>query len=103
MTYQVVHTPEVAARIAEQIAHLQRERVDVQTIDAWLTGLLDQIASLNEWPHRSPIAQVESAARGIEIRKMNFGDYVVFYRVDDSSQAVEVLSFRHSARLVDGP
>jgi len=67
------------------------------------TRLLEKIESLYEWPLRFPVADLESMARGIEVRKMSFGNYIVTYRVDESAKTVEVLSFRHGAELIDGP
>ena len=32
---------------------------------------------------------------GFEVRKLIFGDYLVFYRIDDRNRVVEVLDFRH--------
>ena len=53
--------------------------------------------SLDEIPKRYPVDRVFSEAVGVIARKMNFGDYLVFYEVDDERQQVNVLAFRHGA------
>lgn len=35
---------------------------------------------------------------GYEVRRANYGDYAIFFRVDDAQQVVEVLAFRHGRR-----
>lgn len=98
MSYQVVYTRTVIRQIEEQVQYLQNQKVSTTTIDAWFSRLFEAIDGLYEWPLRYPIAEAQSNARGFEIRKMNFDDYLIHYRVDATKQMVEVLSFFHGAQ-----
>ena len=42
-----------------------------------------------------------TAAIGQEARKVNFGDYVVIYKIDDDHRRVDVTTFMHGASRRD--
>ena len=56
------------------------------------------MTSLEQWPRRFPVADAISQAKGYEVRRANYGEYAVFYRVDESRAVVELLAFRHARR-----
>ncbi len=60
-----------------------------------------RVDSLNESPHRFAVAEPESTARSVEIRRVTFGDHLAFYRVDEARAEVQLLGFRHGARRRD--
>lgn len=66
---------------------------------ARLERLWDVMEGLAEFPDRHPVSRLESEALGVEIRKLVFGDYNVFYCVDHDRHTVGVVRFRHSASL----
>ena len=96
--YRVIYTHRVRNQISDQVAYFKRQNVSIEVIEDWTTRLMEKIESLYDWPLRYPVAEVESTARGVEVRKMSFGNYLVTYRVDETAKTVEVLSFRHGAR-----
>jgi plasmid stabilization system protein ParE len=49
-------------------------------------------------PRRFPVAERESEMFGQEVRRVNHGDYAVFYFVDEGEGVVELLAFRHGRR-----
>ena len=98
MSYRVFYTHRVIAEIAARIQRLRDDRVSEPTIAAWFTDLFDAIDDLKEMPRRFPIDAPESEARGREIRKMSFRNYIIRYRVDEADACVYVLSFMHGAR-----
>lgn len=98
MTYQVLYTDSFMADVDEHIDYLMRQRVGLTTIDAWFGRLYKVIDSLDEWPLRFPVDEHESERTGRETRKINFGDYVVFYRVDLDRRRVDVMGFVHGAK-----
>ncbi|MEX2213703.1 MAG: type II toxin-antitoxin system RelE/ParE family toxin [Phycisphaeraceae bacterium] len=98
MIYRVVYTDAAHAQIRAQVAYFRRERVSGRTVDNWLNKLFDLMDSLCEWPKRFAVSERETAARKREIRKVNFGDYLVFYCVSDERQLVEIVGFRHGAK-----
>lgn len=68
----------------------------------WLERLWDQIRSLETFPHRNPVSEQESRPLGFEVRKIPFGNYLPLYRIDEDKERVEVIRFRHAARLPEG-
>lgn len=62
------------------------------------TRLLDRLDRLDEWPKRLPVDVVQTRLTGRETRKLNFGDYLVFYQVDDKHRQVNIVGFMHGAR-----
>jgi len=65
----------------------------------WLERLWDKIKSMENFPHRNPVVEQEGQALGFEVRKLLFGNYLILYRIDEAEQRVEVIRFRHAARL----
>lgn len=65
---------------------------------AWHTRLFDLIDSLGDMPSRFPVSQLTSDAVGYEVRRANFGDYAVYFRIDTQKQLVEIVAFRHAAQ-----
>jgi plasmid stabilization system protein ParE len=67
----------------------------------WYHGLLNAIASLEEFPSRCPVAHDESNALGLEIRKLLYGKgqqvYRVYFRIT-AEGIVRVLRIRHTSR-----
>ena len=59
--------------------------------------LYERVLSLDDIPKRYPVDRVFTEAAGVVTRKMNFGNYLVFYQVDDDRRQVNVLAFRHGA------
>lgn len=53
--------------------------------------------SLDDIPKRHPVDRVSTEATGVVTRRMDFGNYLVFYQVDDDRQQVNVLAFTHGA------
>ena len=47
---------------------------------------------------RFPVDQVQTDATGRETRKVNVGDYLVFYQIDDTRRQVSVVGFMHGSR-----
>lgn len=98
MKYRVEVSPEVRDQVDAQVAYYESERVSELTIVEWLSGLYDRFVNLQEHPKRFPVAVARTAARGYEIRRLNHGEFVVFYRVLDDQRLVQILDFRHGRR-----
>jgi len=98
MTYKVLYTETVRTEIAVQVKYLQEQHVSSATIERWFGGLFDLVDGLYEWPLRFPVSPEQTEDFGFEVRKLNYGDYLIFYRVDEQQRIVEVLHFRHGAR-----
>ena len=98
MTFRVVLTETVVQAIDAQLSYFDAQGAPGDRVGGWLDDLLAAIDSLSQWPERYPVAEIESAVAGMELRKLNFGDYLVFYHVRSEKSLVEVLSLRHGAR-----
>ncbi len=93
--YKVIYAQEALEGINAQIDHYVSESVPGNTIDAWFQGLIDQVAGLYSMPRRFPVAQSVTKVKGYEMRRMNYGVYAAYYRVDDDRKVVEIIAFRH--------
>lgn len=99
MTYRVVYTDGIKADIAEKVTELRDESVSEPTIEKWFSGLFDRIDALYEAPKRHPVAGDLSSDAGFEVRKLTYGQYLVYHRVDDDSRLVAALTLRHGRRM----
>lgn len=98
MKYRVVIPREIQDAVDEQVVYLLSEGAPTDRLEGWLTGLYERMESLYSFPRRYAVAEAVSTATGYEVRRMNYGDYAVFYRVDDRRMVVEVIAFRHGRR-----
>ncbi len=98
MKYRVIYTETAVTAIDDQATYLEEEGCPPGRMARWLSELLDTIAGLEEFPKRNTMAEFESSRLGFEVRRLVFGDHLVFYRVNEDDKVVEVLSFRHAAR-----
>ncbi|MGB0768652.1 MAG: type II toxin-antitoxin system RelE/ParE family toxin [Phycisphaeraceae bacterium] len=64
----------------------------------WEVSLHERLCSLSDLPKAHPISEPESRAFGRDGRKTNFGDCLIFYRIDDEQRAIYILVFMHGAR-----
>lgn len=97
MKYRVELTDSFTRDLDQHLAYLQREKVSTYTIDRWFAKLYEQVLSLDDIPKRYPVDRVFTETSGVLTRKMNIGDYLVFYQVDDEVLEVNVLALRHAA------
>lgn len=98
MSYKVEYSPEFRESVRSQVEYMRSQHVPAGTIDRWFTKLLSQIDTLEESPKRYPVDEIQTKAIGHTIRKMVFGDYLVFYSVFDDTRRVEIDRFMHGAR-----
>ncbi len=101
MTYRVTFAPRFLNDVDRQIEYLLSEHVAITTIERWFGDLYDKLEGLYHWPLRFPISPEQTEDMGYEVRRLNYGDYQVFYRVDEDARLVEVIHFRHGSRQKD--
>jgi len=102
MNFRVVYTLDFRRDVEVHVGWLEREQVGERTIADWYERLFAQLDQLAVWPHRSPIDDAYTQRQGVTTRKMNFGDYLIFYPVDDAQHQVNLIAFIHGARDRDG-
>ncbi len=103
MTYTVKYMPSVITAINRQVDHLQNQMVSSDRIAAWLSQLFDLADSLEQLPLRHAIDHSISNAVNAQIRRVHFGNYFLFYHVDESSRRVDFVHFRHVAQETNMP
>ena len=96
MTYRVITPPGVENQILDQAFYIARDSIDHAL--QWEQKLQQRIETIGELPRSNPVSEKESQAAGYEIRKLVFGDYLIFYRIDDAIDTVYILAFMHGAQ-----
>jgi plasmid stabilization system protein ParE len=89
--------PEVQKQILEQVLYIATD--SIKNALAWEDRVRATINSIGELP---PHAVDEDASRrvGETIRKVVFEKtYLIHYRINDATDTVEIVNFRHGARL----
>ncbi|MGB0717537.1 MAG: type II toxin-antitoxin system RelE/ParE family toxin [Phycisphaerae bacterium] len=67
----------------------------------WLGKMWHAISALALFPHRNPVASLESEIIGTEVRRLVIGNHIAYYHNDENRLLVEVWSFRHAATSKD--
>ncbi len=98
MSYRVLYADQFHAAIDEQLGYFASQGAPESRTAGWLRDLLKIVDSLDASPLRYPIAEPESTVEGAEVRRIVFGDYLLFYHVDEKREQVFLLGFRHSAK-----
>ena len=98
MIYRVIYTRSFRERIHAHVDYLLAEKVSNQTISNWYDQLLLLLDSLDDTPKRFPIDERMSEETGSLTRKVNYGNYLVFYMVDDEDRTVQIIEFMHGAK-----
>ncbi len=73
-------------------------RISTETIASWCDQLYVLLDGLDEIPKRFPIDEYISNEMGTLTRKANYGNYLVFYTVNDEDRTVNIIEFMHGAR-----
>ena len=91
MDFRVEITDPAIADLAEIVSYIARDNPDAAR--ALGNNLLDAALSLAQTPYKGSPYQTLAG-----IRKLTLRPFKIFYRVNDTSKAAEVLRFWHSAR-----
>lgn len=98
MSYRLVFSPSFETQVDRQVDYLLTEQhVSMETIQSWFDRLYRRLDSLTAWPEIHPVDERYSAEIGLLCRKINFGDYLVFYCVDEPRMQVRVVAMVHGA------
>jgi plasmid stabilization system protein ParE len=67
---------------------------------AWEERVRAAIQNLCTLPTRNPVDGAATERMGRDIRKIVFErNYLIFYHVDEAKRSIDILNFRHGARL----
>jgi plasmid stabilization system protein ParE len=96
--YSVFIAPIVQDQIRAQVLYIARDSID-HALD-WESRLRKAIMEIGALPTSNSVDEAASARISQEVRKMVFErTYLVFYRIRKSNHSVDILNFRHGARL----
>ena len=98
MTYRVIYSDAFRERIKAHVDYLATERVSDEMISTWYDRLLLLLDSLDDLPKRFPVDESMSDETGLLTRKLNYGNYLVFYTVNDGDRTVSIVEFMHGAK-----
>ena len=96
--YRVIISPDVEEQIRAQVLYIARDSIDnaLPREDRLRAGILH----LGSLPTGFAIDEAASARLGQEVRKLVFDKtYLIFYRVNAKGHTIDLLNFRHGARL----
>jgi toxin ParE1/3/4 len=90
--YTVIFSKSADKDIVNIVKHIAAE--NPQAAKKLGSNLLDLALSLDSMPYRG--SKVKKR-RGV--LKLIHGNYLIYYRVNENKRIVEILSFKHSARI----
>jgi plasmid stabilization system protein ParE len=93
--YRVTVYAKVHEQIEQQVTYLLSQSAPYDRVSAWLDSILSAMRSLSEHPQRFPVYTTPDDQMLFPVRRMNVGDYAVFFHVNESAGTVTVLEFRH--------
>lgn len=102
MIHRVVYSREFIDDVESHVRYLRREGVSAHVIERWYARLYDRVDLLGSMPLRCPVDPVQTQRAGRATRKLVYGDYLVFYQVDDGSQTVNIITLTHGAARAEG-
>ncbi len=93
----VVVSDDVKSQILQQVLYISKDSIDNAL--AWEDRVQAAIMGLGDF-HNHAADDAASERAGIRLRKVIFErTYLIHYRVDTDAGIVEVMNFRHGARL----
>ena len=93
MDYRLVFTKRALNDLNQVIGRIADVDKDIDAAFHFGSALLDHVDLLTRFPRMGPVIRDRS-----RIRKLVHSPIVVYYRVHDARQLVEILHFRHAAR-----
>jgi plasmid stabilization system protein ParE len=95
--FRVRVAPVVREQILEHARHIALDSIDNAL--AWEDRLRAKLRELGDFAHYA-VDEAASERLGQVVRKVSFeGTYLIHFRIDEAQRIVDVLSFRHGARL----
>jgi len=92
MNYRVIYTDSFLEDVGIHADYLREQHAGAEVIERWYSRLFDMM------PRRFPVDEVQTHLNRCETRKMNYGDYLAFYQIDDDRKQVYIVGFMHGAR-----
>lgn len=96
MSYRVIITADVEKQVFDCALYIARDNPDRAL--SWADDVFEVMRGLSDYPHASPEDPKLSRQVGRTIRRRAFGEYLIFYEVDEQAQAVVMHLFVHAKR-----
>lgn len=97
MNYRVVYAPSFVMDVRNQLAFMADQAVAPAVVQKWFGRFYHLLDTLEEMPKRYPVDRIQTVLVGRETRKLVFGDYLVFYQIDEVRRQVDLVAFMHGA------
>ena len=94
MDWQIVWTDPAAVAFEEAIRYIAEQ--NPAAADAMRISILDRVQNLAQFPFIGPKYEPDLSGR---VREIVCSPYRIFYRVDEPSKTIEVLTVWHSSRM----
>jgi toxin ParE1/3/4 len=98
MIYRVEVSGNAKAAIREYVHFIAVERKAPISAERWLAKVWDAIDSLEYFPHRCQFAP-ENELTPYEVRMRRVGDYLLLFTINEATNTVHIISFRHGRKL----
>ncbi|MEM1167136.1 MAG: type II toxin-antitoxin system RelE/ParE family toxin [Planctomycetota bacterium] len=98
MSYRVEYGSSFLDAVKTRVAYLRATGASEDAIERWFANLFDLIDGLYTMPKRGPVAEAQTTTYGFEVRRLVFGDHLIYYRVDEERHAVGVLFLMYGAQ-----
>ena len=92
MDYRLLYTQRALNDLAEIIGYIAED--DPDSASRFGTALLDHVDLLTRFPRLGNAVRKRSP-----VRKLLHSPLLVYYRVDEKKRLIEILHFRHGARM----
>lgn len=98
MAYSVKRSDEFTKQLIRAIEYVHGTLCSPRVAKAILDELERQIRLVSEHPFWFPVDQGMSDIFGMDIHRIAVRSYAVFYLINDASQAVHLITFRHQSQ-----
>lgn len=97
MIYRVKLTDYAIEQLSETVRHISKDLSSPETALKWRDRIKDQIAGLDQFPHRIPLTE-EEPWRGEGIHKMTVENFIVYFWIDDKKGCVWITAVVYEKR-----
>ena len=96
MNYRILIQSGVERQIRAQMQFIAQDSIDRAL--QWEDELRQRMSTLSDMPRAYAVSPHESFLAGHEVRKLTFGNYLVYYAIDEAEHNINVEGFRHGAQ-----
>ena len=91
MDFRLLFTEKALTDLAEIVGHIAED--DAGAAERFGNSLLDHIELLREFPHMGV-----SVRRRAKVRRLSHSPILVYYKLDEARNLIEIVHIRHASR-----